>query len=136
MKRSSGFWPFVQVQGIYAAHEEFLSYDGASSRILGGFSMDGAAPATDCNGHGTHISGTAAGRYYGVAKAAYIHPCAPAGNKHTHSLSILQYLLESLDIGTLTASWLLDCIGDGAHHLRHICWPLLWLCKGRVHMFL
>ena len=64
------------MQGINAAHEEFLSADGTALRILTGFSLDGLTPESDCNGHGTHISGTAAGRYFGVAKNAFIHPCA------------------------------------------------------------
>jgi subtilisin family serine protease len=34
---------------------------------------------TDCNGHGTHVSGTAAGSTYGVAKAATIHPVRVLG---------------------------------------------------------
>lgn len=29
---------------------------------------------SDCNGHGTHVAGSAAGKRYGVAKAATIHP--------------------------------------------------------------
>ncbi len=63
------------MQGINAAHEDFLSTDGTATRILTGFSLDGATPESDCNGHGSHISGTAAGRYFGVAKNAFIHPC-------------------------------------------------------------
>ncbi len=31
------------------------------------------ADTTDCNGHGTHVAGTAAGSVYGVAKAATVH---------------------------------------------------------------
>ena len=64
------------MQGINAVHEEFLTAGGTASRIMTGFSIDGATPQLDCNGHGTHISGTAAGRYFGVAKNAFIHPCA------------------------------------------------------------
>jgi subtilisin family serine protease len=30
--------------------------------------MDGTAPGVDCNGHGTHVSGTLGGTIYGVAK--------------------------------------------------------------------
>lgn len=63
------------LQGISAQHKEFLAADGRSSRVGQGFSLDGLPPGTDCNGHGTHISGTAAGLTYGVAKNAWIHPC-------------------------------------------------------------
>ena len=70
-------WCFMQVQGIYAQHEEFRTADGSSSRVGQGFSLDGQPPGMDCNGHGTHISGTAAGLTFGIAKNAWIHPCEP-----------------------------------------------------------
>ena len=63
------------LQGISMQHKDFSTADGRSSRVGQGFSLDGLPPGTDCNGHGTHISGTAAGLTYGVAKNAWIHPC-------------------------------------------------------------
>ena len=38
----------------------------------GDFVNDGQGSAADCNGHGSHVAGTAAGTYSGVAKAATI----------------------------------------------------------------
>ncbi|CAL8471030.1 g10572 [Coccomyxa elongata] len=75
----SGVHIYVVDTGINAAHEEFLSTDGTAVRILTGFSLDGANPESDCNGHGSHISGTAAGRYFGVAKNAFMHPLRVIG---------------------------------------------------------
>ncbi|KAK9901231.1 hypothetical protein WJX75_001560 [Coccomyxa subellipsoidea] len=75
----SGVHIYVVDTGINAVHEEFLTADGTASRIMTGFSIDGATPQSDCNGHGTHISGTAAGRYFGVAKNAFIHPLRVIG---------------------------------------------------------
>src|SRR3546814_8233299 len=88
---------------ISAAHTEFTgrigngqnfasNSDGLLGGLLGGLlpislpSLGGLfggkidpADTTDCNGHGTHVSGTAAGTTYGIAKKATIHPVRVLG---------------------------------------------------------
>ncbi|GAB6196128.1 S8 family peptidase [Lysobacter xanthus] len=61
----SGVRAYVIDTGILASHSEF------GGRVLSGYSAisDGRG-TTDCNGHGTHVSGTIAGATYGVAKSA------------------------------------------------------------------
>ena len=41
----------------------------------------------DCNGHGTHVSGTAVGTTYGVAKQATVHPIRVLGCAGTGAFS-------------------------------------------------
>lgn len=56
--------------GIMYSHSEFRR-DGSSRAQLGFDAWDGNG--SDCNGHGTHVAGTTAGRGVGVAKDARIH---------------------------------------------------------------
>ena len=54
---------YVIDTGIRATHVDF----GGS--VTGGYdAVDGALPADDCNGHGTHLAGTIGGELHGVAK--------------------------------------------------------------------
>ncbi len=59
----AGVKAYVIDTGIRTSHGQF------GGRATDGFdAIDGALPATDCNGHGTHVAGTVGGSTYGVAK--------------------------------------------------------------------
>ncbi|KAM3070405.1 Subtilisin-like protease 2 [Clarireedia jacksonii] len=62
----SGVTIYVVDTGVYAAHTEF------NGRATFGANFVSGSANTDENGHGTHVSATAAGTTYGVAKAAKI----------------------------------------------------------------
>jgi subtilisin family serine protease len=61
----AGVTAYVVDSGVRITHEEF---GGRAS--YGHDFVDDDDVADDCNGHGTHVAGTVAGRTYGLAKAA------------------------------------------------------------------
>jgi subtilisin family serine protease len=60
----SGVTAYIVDTGIRVSHDQF------GTRAVSGYDfVDYDDDATDCNGHGTHVSGTVGGSTYGVAKA-------------------------------------------------------------------
>jgi serine protease len=64
-----GVHAYIIDTGIRATHTEF------TGRISNGFSaINDGRGTSDCNGHGTHVSGTVGGTTWGVAKQVMLHP--------------------------------------------------------------
>lgn len=61
----AGVRVYVIDTGIRTSHSQF---GGRASNVFDAFGGSGA----DCNGHGTHVSGTVGGSTYGVAKSALL----------------------------------------------------------------
>src|SRR5215218_4459214 len=59
----SGVTAYIIDTGIRFAHTEF------GGRATSGYDAVDGGTADDCNGHGTHVSGTVGGATYGIAKA-------------------------------------------------------------------
>lgn len=74
---------YVVDTGVQASHDEF------GGRVASGYSaLDAGIGTADCNGHGTHVAGLAAGESFGVAKEATIVPvrvldCNGAGSVYS-----------------------------------------------------
>jgi subtilisin family serine protease len=75
----AGVSAYVVDSGVLASHTDF------GGRVTAGWTAvaDGLGSG-DCNGHGTHVAGTIAGKTYGIAKAATVVPvrvlnCAGSG---------------------------------------------------------
>lgn len=68
-RRGAGVTAYVLDTGLRSSHVDFAQrvVDGAYARSVG-------IDTSDCNGHGTHVSGTLVGTTYGVAKGAWVVP--------------------------------------------------------------
>jgi serine protease len=70
----AGVHAYIVDTGIRSSHDEFVGRVG-----VGATAIDDGNGTEDCNGHGTHVSGTVAGTTYGVAKGATLHPVRVLG---------------------------------------------------------
>jgi subtilisin family serine protease len=61
-KTGNGVTAYIIDTGILFAHNEF------GGRATSGYDAVDGGSADDCNGHGTHVSGTVGGATYGIAK--------------------------------------------------------------------
>ncbi len=65
----AGVTVYVIDSGIRSTHTEF------AGRVLpGAYAIEDGREVEDCNGHGSHVTGTVLGTTYGVAKAAKVSP--------------------------------------------------------------
>lgn len=64
---NSGINMWIVDSGIRPTHSEF------TGRIASRINLSGDSNPDDCNGHGTHVAGTAAGTTYGVFRQADLH---------------------------------------------------------------
>lgn len=79
-RNGAGVHAYIIDTGIRATHVEFTGRVGAGRDIVGNDN-----DPNDCNGHGTHVSGTVGGTTYGVAKGVTLHAvrvlnCAGSGS--------------------------------------------------------
>jgi len=58
--------------GVLQTHSEFITASGARRVVVSVDYVTSGGAGTDCNGHGSHCAGSAAGRYRGIAPGAEI----------------------------------------------------------------
>jgi subtilisin family serine protease len=92
-RTGSGVHAYIIDTGILFSHPEF------QGRASLGFDVNGSS-GVDCNGHGTHVSGTVGGINYGVAKqvslvAVKIFPGCESSTPTSSVLSGMEWVLQN-----------------------------------------
>ena len=78
----AGVHAYVIDTGIRPTHQDFHGRASVAADFVGGNGID-------CNGHGTHVSGTLGGTRYGVAKGVSIHAVRVIACGNTGSIAAL-----------------------------------------------
>ena len=95
----TGVTAYVVDTGINARHKEF------TNRILPGYSaITNSSNVNDCQGHGTHVSGTIGGTTYGVAKKVNIVPvqifgCGDVGGEYSQIIDAINWIINNHPTG-------------------------------------
>jgi len=94
-----GVTVYVTDTGVLAQHRDF------GGRVERGWSaIDDGRGSSDCNGHGTHVAGTVAGTFSGVAKRARIVPVRVLGcdgsGEGSGLVAGLRWILETHEPGS------------------------------------
>jgi len=103
----SGVDVYIVDTGIKLPHPDFVGR--VPDEPVGGWfrlQNDSVGPTSDCNGHGTHVAGTAAGNFSGVARGASIIPVKvfPECSRSTSTGDVvagLQWILDQVPSGGL-----------------------------------
>uniref|UniRef100_A0A0G4I2N8 subtilisin n=1 Tax=Chromera velia CCMP2878 TaxID=1169474 RepID=A0A0G4I2N8_9ALVE len=92
---------YVIDTGVRTTHQEFTGRIGTGRNFVCTFGDCDPANVEDCNGHGTHVAGTAGGTTVGVAKRAIIHPLRALGcngsGRVSNVLKALQWVLDNAE---------------------------------------